>query len=279
MLQFEAAASKQTFAKFVEHFLECQNGLWAASNILLSNMSGVCRASMKIMIPTTMLLISTTEEWRTTHTGAVIGLLELSGLENTHSSLKLDEKKRETEAHLRERYQGFSRHDLLSLPVMSAYEQYYKRFNKTYHVQLQVESIVLKGKGLPLVSPLVDSNFVAEVETLVLTAGHDVAKLRGSISIDVSREGDQITQMSGAIKAIRGGDMIMRDAGGVCCSILYGQDNRSPISTETACALYVAYAPVGVPTEAVEAQLGKIEEYVRLFSPMAIVEQHRLLSA
>jgi len=45
-------------------------------------------------------------------------------------------------------------------------------------VQLQVESIVSKGKSLPNVTPLVDANFVAEVETLVLTAGHDVAKLQ-----------------------------------------------------------------------------------------------------
>jgi DNA/RNA-binding domain of Phe-tRNA-synthetase-like protein len=136
-----------------------------------------------------MLLISATDEWRIAHPRAIIGLLELSGVENTHSSPKLDERKRETEAHLRERYNGFSRQDFLALPVMSAYERYYKRFNKTYHVQLQVESIILKGKSLPNVSPLVDANFFAEVETFVLTAGHDAAKLQGSISIDVSREG------------------------------------------------------------------------------------------
>ena len=162
---------------------------------------------------------------------------------------------------------------------MSAYERYYKRFSKTYHVQLQVESIVLKGKSLPNVSALVDANFVAEVETFVLTAGHDAAKLQSSISIDVSREGDQIIQMNGTTKAIRAGDMVMRDANGVCCSILYGQDNRSPISSETSRVLYVAYAPAGVPPETVEAQLGKIEENIRLYSPKAIVEQHRLLSA
>jgi DNA/RNA-binding domain of Phe-tRNA-synthetase-like protein len=226
-----------------------------------------------------MLLISATDEWRNTHPGAIIGLLELSGVENGLSSSKLDERKREVEAHLRERYQGFSRQDLLSLPVMSAYEQYYKRFNKTYHVQLQVESIVLKGKSLPSVSPLVDANFVAEVETLVLTAGHDAEKLQGATAMDVSREGDQMTQMNGAIKAIRAGDMIMRDANGVCCSILYGQDNRSPISSATSRVLYVAYAPVGVPAETVAAQLAKIEENIGLFSPRAIVEQHRLLYA
>jgi DNA/RNA-binding domain of Phe-tRNA-synthetase-like protein len=226
-----------------------------------------------------MLSISATDKWRTAHHGAVIGLLELSGVENNHTSIQLDERKRETEVRLRERCKGFTRQDFLSLPVISAYDQYYKRFNKTYHVQLQVESIVLKGKNLPTVSPLVDSNFIAEVETLVLTAGHDIAKLNGPISMDVSREGDQIAQMNGETKSIRTGDMIMRDANGVCCSIIYGQDNRSPISSKTSHVIYVAYAPAGVPTEAVDSQLGMIEENIRLFSPTAIVERCQLLSA
>jgi DNA/RNA-binding domain of Phe-tRNA-synthetase-like protein len=226
-----------------------------------------------------MLQISGTDEWRNNHPGAVIGLLELSSVDNTHMPPELDAQKRDAEANLRERYTGFTRQDFLLLPVMSAYEQYYKRFNKTYHIQLQVESIVLKGKNLPDVSPLVDANFIAEVETLVLTAGHDVAKLHGSISVDVSREGDQMIQMNGATKAIRAGDMIMRDANGVCCSIIYGQDNRSPITPETSHVLYVAYAPIGVPAETVDAQLRKIEENIRMFSPMAIVEQNRLLHA
>ncbi len=226
-----------------------------------------------------MLPISGTDEWRTTHPGAVIGLLELSGVENTRPSLQLNDRKREIEARLRARYRGFTRQEFLSLPVMSAYERYYKRFNKTYHVLLQVESIGLKGKSLPNISPLVDANFTAEVETLVLTAGHDAAKLQGSMVIDVSRNGDQITQMNGVSRAIRAGDMIMRDATGVSCSIIYGQDNRSLISPQTSRVLYVAYAPAGVPAETVEAQLRSIEANIRLFSPVAIVEQHRLLSA
>ena len=226
-----------------------------------------------------MVSISATGGWRNAHPGATIGLLEISGIENTHSSSRLDERKLETEARLRERYQGFTRQDFLALPVMLAYETYYKRFNKTYHVQLQVESIVLKGKNLPAVSPLVDANFIAEVETFILTAGHDVTKLHGSISIDVSREGEYMTQMNGASKAIRAGDMVMRDAGGICCSIIYGQDNRSPISRETSRVLYVAYAPAGVPAELIDTQLRRIEENVRLFSQTAVVEQRQLLSA
>jgi DNA/RNA-binding domain of Phe-tRNA-synthetase-like protein len=227
----------------------------------------------------TLTPILATEQWRAAHTGAGIGLLELSGLDNTGAAISLDDRKRETEARLRQRYAGFSRRDFTALPVMAAYVDYYKRFDKTYHVLQQVESIALKGKRLPNVSPLVDANFAAEVETLVLTAGHDAGKLREDLTIDVSRDGDQLTQMDGTSRPMRAGDMIMRDAGGVCCSILYGQDNRSPISAATTHALYVAYAPAGVPAETVALHLQAVEEHVRLVCPTALTEQRRLLSA
>lgn len=226
-----------------------------------------------------MISISATDDWKNSHPGATIGLLELSGVVYSTSSPKLRERKRQAEVRLRERYQGFTRQDFLSLPVMADYERYYKRFNKTYHVQLQVESIVLKGKNLPDVSPLVDSNFMAEVETFVLTAGHDADKLQAPVLIDVGREGDAMTQMNGTSKAIRAGDMIMKDAGGICCTILYGQDNRSAITPETTHVLYVSYAPAGVPTDIVDLQLHRIEENIRSCSATAVIEQHRLLVA
>ena len=92
-----------------------------------------------------MLTIAATDEWRKAHPGATIGVLELSGVENTGSSSRLTERKREIEASLRARYQGFTRQEFLALPVMAEYDRYYTRFNKTFHVQLQLESIVMKG--------------------------------------------------------------------------------------------------------------------------------------
>jgi DNA/RNA-binding domain of Phe-tRNA-synthetase-like protein len=226
-----------------------------------------------------LLSIDATPDWRGAHPGAIIGLLELSGVDRGHPSPRLDERKREIEVRVREQYRGFARKDFLALPVMAAYARYYKRFDKTYHVLQQLESIALKGKGLPRVSPLVDANFMAEVETLVLTAGHDADKLHEGVSIDVSRGGDQFTQMGGASRPLLPGDMIMRDAAGISCSIIYGQDNRSPIAADTSHVLYVAYAPPGVPADAVEAHLRAVEENVRLVSPATVREQHRLLVA
>lgn len=226
-----------------------------------------------------MLTVTATGDWHAAHRGGHVGLLEIAGISQPRNSSELEARKRQTEERLRDRYQGLARPDFTALPVIAAYAQYYRRFGKTYHVQLQLESIVLKGKGLPSVSPLVDANFAAELETLVLTAGHDVASLAPPVTIDVSREGDEMVQMNAMAKALYAGDMIMRDAGGVACSIIYGQDNRSPISPATSHVLYVAYAPAGVDAAAVEAQLRAIEENVRLFCPVATLEQRRLIAA
>lgn len=225
-----------------------------------------------------MLSITVTDAWKSAHPGASIGLLEVSGVGNEMAFPELEARKREVESHLREKYRGYSRQDFSSIPVMQAYVQYYKHFSKTYHVLQQVESIALKNKNLPTVSPLVDSNFIAEVETLTLAAGHDVSKLQGAICIDVSKNGDPMTQMNGVLKEICEGDMVMKDEHGICCCILYGQDNLSPISPKTSHALYVVYAPVGVPVDAVEAQLKAIESNIRLFAPSAMVKQSHVIT-
>ena len=65
----------------------------------------------------------------------------------------------------------------------------------------------------------------------------------------------------------------MEDEHGICCSIIYGQDSRSPVSSATSNILYVAYAPMGVPTEMVDMQLQKIVEHIYLFSPDITLEK------
>ncbi len=226
-----------------------------------------------------MITVTATADWHNTHPGAFIGLLELSGVENPSICPPLNQRKREVEAQLRRQYPDFSRKDLLAHPVMAAYTRYYKRFSKTYHVLLQVESILSGTRTLPDVSPLVDANFAAEVTTFLLSAGHDAEKLAGPVVMDVARQGDQMTMMNGTSKPACVDDMVMRDSQSLCCSILYGQDNRSPITRATRNVLYVTYAPPGVSSEDVENHLHLIEEHVRLVCPHAILEQSRLLEA
>ncbi len=200
-------------------------------------------------------------------------------MDNSQPAPALDQEKLAIEQRLRERYAGFSREDFLELPVMQAYHRYYRKFGYTYHVLLQLESVAFKGKSLPNVSPLVDANFAAELETLILTAGHDVAYLEEPILIDVAHEGDEITQMNGNRKDVPVGDMLMKDAQGIACTILRGQDNRSPVSKATTHVLYVSYVPDGVTEAQVRAQLEAMEKHMRLFAPNCRVEQSIILFA
>ena len=85
--------------------------------------------------------------------------------------------------------------------------------------------------------------------------------------------------MNGTSKPVRPGDMVMRDAEGICCSIIYGQDNRSPITSDTTHVLYVAYAPPGVSVETINAQLFGIEDNIKCFSETIKIEQRTILTA
>ena len=216
-----------------------------------------------------MIQIDVTSRWHKTFPGAHVGVLLVGNVDNTKRTTPLDEYKQAVETRLREKFAGFSRADLLATEVLNAYRNFYKRFGNTYHVQLQLESIVQKGKSLPSVSPLVDANFAAELETLVLTAGHDADLLTLPLTLDASQGGEAFTGMNGTTKTLKPGDMMMTDAEGIICTVIYGQDARTQVSPATRRALYVAYAPAGVPLEDVERQLGAIRKNVLLFAPEA----------
>ncbi|WP_216328669.1 phenylalanine--tRNA ligase beta subunit-related protein [Deinococcus aestuarii] len=219
-----------------------------------------------------MLEIEVTDRWHTTFPGAHVGVLLIGGVDNSAPAPALDRRKREVEARLREQFGGLSRAELLELEVLKAYRDYYRKFDQTYHVQLQLESVVHRGKALPTVSPLVDASFVAELETLVLTASHDADRLEAPVTIDATRGGKAFTQMSGKVRSLKPGDMMMGDGRGVVCTILSGQDARTPVSPGTRRALYVTYAPAGVPEATIWRQLDAIRENVLLFAPHAGVE-------
>lgn len=207
--------------------------------------------------------------WAKAFPGAHIGLLLVEGVDNTPRPSALDEHKRDLVEALRQLYDGMQRPDLLRLPQLQAYRQYYKSFDKTYHVQLQLESVLFAGKSLPSVSPLVDACFAAELEGLLLTASHDVNRLETPVTIDVSTEADELTQLNGTIRTIRAGDMVMRDAGGVVCSVIYGQERDSAVSLATRDVLYVTYVPAGIAARDVAEHQEQILDNVRLFSPDA----------
>ncbi len=119
-----------------------------------------------------------TQEWKYNYPDAHAGVLVLRGVTNPANHAELEKQKSDLEERLRGRFAGLDRSALLQLPELRAYDAYYSRFKKTYHIQLQLESIILKGKPIPAVAALVEAMFMAEMEDLLLTAGHDLDSLK-----------------------------------------------------------------------------------------------------
>lgn len=217
------------------------------------------------------------EAWKRACPGASVGVLVMSDVVNPPESAELNERKATLEATLRKKYAAFDRPALRSLPVLQAYHRYYKRFKKTYHLQLQLESIVHKGKSIPRVAALVEAMFMAELEDQMLTAGHDFDAVQPPIRIDVAEGSEQYVRINGQSQQLAAGDMFVADTVGVLSSIVHGPDQRTQIAEATTRVLFTAYAPPGIGETAVRAHLENIQSNIRLVAPQAETERLEVL--
>jgi DNA/RNA-binding domain of Phe-tRNA-synthetase-like protein len=213
-----------------------------------------------------------TEAWNKAYPGAHAGLLGLSGVANPEMSAALEHEKADLEGALRSRFDGYERVKLRSLPVLQAYHEYYRRFDKTYHVQLQLESLVLKGRDIPRQAALVQCMFMAELKNLLLTAAHDGDRLAYPLRLDIATGEEVYTQLNGHEQTLKSGDMYIADGEGVISSVIYGPDQRTRLRPETRRAVFTVYAPAGIAEAAVQEHLQDIARFVRLVSPQAEVE-------
>ena len=191
---------------------------------------------------------------------------------NPEHHVALDTRKGELENQLRSRFSGYDRAALKALPAIQAYNTYFKRYKKTYHVQLQLESVVFKGKAIPRVAGLVEAMFMAELKNLLLTAGHDLDALEMPVGIDVAKGTERYTRLNGQEQDLKPGDMMIADAEGVISSVLYGPDYRTRITTESRQVFFTVYAPPGIGEQAVRDHLYDIQANVSLVAPTANVE-------
>jgi DNA/RNA-binding domain of Phe-tRNA-synthetase-like protein len=221
-------------------------------------------------------MLTRSKLWKETYPGAAVGILAMADVSNPAHHEQLDGKKSALEASLRQQFEGYDRAQLRALPVLQAYHHYYRRFRKTYHVQLQLESVALKNKSIPSVAALVEAMFMAELEHQLLTAGHDLDVVQLPLRADVATGCESFTRMDGQEQQIKAGDMMICDRVGALSTVIYGPDRRTQITPATRRVLFTVYAPRGVPSSAVLDHLDDLESNVRLVAPHAVVETLRV---
>lgn len=215
-------------------------------------------------------LLEVAPAWRAACPGAIVGILALRGVTNPPANPAVTAAADDLERDLRERWAD--RDALRAAPPFPAYAAWYKRFGQRYHVMLQRESVALKGKPLPRVAGLVEAMFLAELRTGILLAGHDLDLVAAPLSLAIGTGDEVYRTPRGEEAAVKPGDMFVRDREGVLSAVITGPADRARIGPETTAAVFVAYAPAGVPASDVAACLGDIERTVRAFAPAATRE-------
>ncbi len=200
--------------------------------------------------------------------GCLLGVLVMENVRGAVSE-KLAALQRGCEETLREKYGQMARSVLKELHPMDVYVAYYKKFGYTYHVLPQLES-VLKGKSMPGGLPLVAAMFIAELSSMLLTAGHDLDKLRFPLRLEQATGEESYTTLSGRDVCAVPRDYCITDGEAPISSILRGPDARTCIDEGTQRALYTVYAPAGIREELVYRHLNETEACIRAFSEQAV---------
>jgi DNA/RNA-binding domain of Phe-tRNA-synthetase-like protein len=217
-------------------------------------------------------MIEISSSWKSAYSGALIGVLVMHGVANPQQHSRLDGKKKHLEDKLRVQFSSYDRTSLKDVPVLASYRDYYKQFNKTYHVQHQLESVIFKNQHIPNVAALVEAMFIAELKNLLLTAGHDLDMIEAPFRIDVAKGTESYIRMNGEEQVLKAGDMIIADANGIVSCIIYGPDRRTRIRPETTRIVFTVYAPPGIEGQDVNHHLEDIRENVTVIAPGATVE-------
>lgn len=214
-------------------------------------------------------LFVATPAWHAAYPGAVAGALAMRGVTNPEAHPALDIARERLETELRTRYAGLSRAQIRQTGHFPANDAYYRHFGQTYHVLMQVDSVVNKGKPIPRRAALVEAAFMAELTTGILTASHDLDALTLPVTVDVAAGEERYVLYNGSEQPCKPDDMFMRDENGILTSIIVGPAQYARVLPETTAALFCFYAPAGIGEEAARNHLALIESNVKLISPDA----------
>jgi DNA/RNA-binding domain of Phe-tRNA-synthetase-like protein len=109
--------------------------------------------------------------------------------------------------------------------------------------------------------------FMAELNTGLLTAAHDLECLNLPLIADIAVGGENYTCLNGGQQLLKESDLYIRDQAGILSSVIYGPDQRTRIRPETTQAAFTTYGVPGIHSDEIEEELGILAGYIKLFSP------------
>jgi DNA/RNA-binding domain of Phe-tRNA-synthetase-like protein len=221
-------------------------------------------------------MINILKETKSIYPELFVGILLIKNISNTYLNEEMKSASRLLEENLRKRFGSLDRKELNNTEVLNGYYTYCKKYTKTYHILLQLESIIFKDKKIPSVSPIVQSMFMGELKNHFLSSVHDYAYVEEPLVLDCSKGTEEFTFFNGEKKILKKDDLYIQDQKGIISAVLYGMDERTKVTEKTTEALYTVYVPFKIEKEKVIAHLEDMAEYLKLNDKNISIEDIRI---
>ncbi len=185
---------------------------------------------------------SISAKYRERYPSVAFGLTLISGCQNHENPPGFDQYKRKLLRKMRKRQTLAEITDRID-----TYADFFQSFGfecpLTQHLKRTVHS------GFPRYDLIVDAHFMAEMCAGILVAVTDYDRFDGSLTLDVTAEGEGCAGMGGREFVCKADEIVLRDAKEIVCVLCQGADEKTRVCENTTHVLFYAYAVPGIESQ------------------------------
>jgi hypothetical protein len=119
--------------------------------------------------------------------------------------------------------------------------------------------------GFPIVNLYIDTHIMAEMYHGILMAIQDLDRFQGEWRLDLAAEGETFKGVSGRMVLCKEGEIILRDEGGIVCSLFQGPDFRTRVELSSKNIVVYIFTAKGIEEEQVTQGLQLALEILEKF--------------
>lgn len=124
---------------------------------------------------------------------------------------------------------------------------------------------MVRRKGLPPGSALVQALLLAEMSTGLLMGAQDAAAIQGGLVYDIATDGETFKGMRGTVQC-REREIVLRDAESAIASLFQGPDQRTRLTKATKDVIFFVFSVPGIDMEQIQEGLDTIRDIFKTAS-------------
>lgn len=142
--------------------------------------------------------------------------------------------------------------------VLSRIQAFDKFFTENgFRSPLGPQFEMVRRKGLPSGSALVQALLLAEMSTGLLMGAQDAAAIQGELVYDLASAEESFKGMRGTVQC-REGEIVLRDAEGIIASLFQGPDHRTRLAKATRDVIFFVFAVPEIDLQQVQEAIDTI---------------------